>query len=621
MKKYFCCILLIFLASNLLDANPLRERIYMQTDKRLYLAGELVLIKVLTTDQNLIPLDFSKIAYVELVGDTIARLQIMIELTNGTGSGQMQLPAELPTGYYRLIAYTQFMRNEGADVFFEKNIAVLNTFLSDFYPTETETRTERHFTPVVNSDFATVSLQTNKATYTTRERGELVLTGLPDNIHTLSVSIAGRELMPATESSASLFRRNRAKNSTVFSNEFLPEYEGHIIRGKIIDNQIEIPDADEEIDENFIASITAQLNVVDSLLQVLQQLTLNQQTHNTIELLSSERVRIAESLGLTDESASERLFSFPVLSIPGEGIRFFAGQRNQTDDVLFFTTGISGATEIATVLYHTDGKYRIDILSPFVNRYVPHQMPALHIDSSYYGQLLERSVALQLFHYFSEDPSANQNIPEPFFKAVPTWSYPLDEYTRFTTMREVFVEFITGARFRRNAGRWEISILTRRGNFLSYGTMPLVLLDGVPIADHGVIFNYDPLAVEIINIYYGPIVMGGYFFDGIVELITYRRLHQNLVLDRSSQVLSYEGPQLPFLLDAPDYSNINNRQSRIPDGRHTLLWNPDVRTDGNTSITLPFDTSDLTGEFQATIEGVTKDGQFIFATTVFKVER
>jgi len=248
-------------------------------------------------------------------------------------------------------------------------------------------------------------------------------------------------------------------------------------------------------------------------------------------------------------------------------------------------------------------------------------MPALHIDTAYYSQALERSVALQVFRYFSENPSANQNVPQPYFKMEPTWSYPLDEYTRFTTMREVFIEFIVGARFRRNpaSGKQELQVLSERGDRLEYETMPFVVLDGVPIADHDAIFNYDPLAVEHINIYYGPFMFGGQQFNGIVELFTYRRLYQDLNLNRSSQILAYEGPQLPYRFDAPNYSDEINRNRLMPDARHTLLWNPNVITDGKTSIRLPFDTSDLTGEFKVTVEGITKEGEIIFATAFFKV--
>ena len=166
----------------------------------------------------------------------------------------------------------------------------------------------------------------------------------------------------------------------------------------------------------------------------------------------------------TGKSEAGEFFLAPGIAFPGEGIRFFAGRKNEKGDVLFITSGISGTDEIATVVYDADDKYRVDIQSPFITRYTPEQKPEMRIDSAYYGQILERSVALQLFHYFSEEPSENQNVPESFFKLKPNWSYILDEYTRFTTMREVFIEFVNGARFRRNAGKWEISVLAKIGD-------------------------------------------------------------------------------------------------------------------------------------------------------------
>lgn len=567
MRRYIYSLLLIVITFDgfavhffgNVDKYELRERIYLQTDKHLYLSGEQVLMKVFTTDTEQIPIALSKIAYVELVDDSIARIQIMIELTDGTSAGRIQLPTNLPTGYYRLIAYTQFMKNEGIDVFFEKKIAVINVFQSNDHPVQVELLTENNFSPAEENEFDMVSLQPDKTSYTTRERGELLLNGLPENIHTLSVSIAGKEFLPIGESDISLFLKNQTKKSTTFTGEFLPEYEGHIITGKIIDNQI--------------------------------------------------------------ENAGDDMLLIPCISFPEKGIRFFAGQKNNTEYVRFFTSGISGTKEIATIVYNTDERYRLDIQSPFVNQYTAEPTPALRLDSAYNGQLLERSVALQVLHYFSENLPAHQHISEPYFKMLPTCSYLLSEYTRFMTMREIFSEFIVGSRFRKKDEKWELSVLVKKGHDYIYGTMPLVLLDGVPISDHSVIYGYDPFSVERINIYYGPIVLGGYTFDGIVELTTYRHLHQDLQLNGSLQILTYEAPQLPYRLDTPDYSMGKNRQSRIPDGRHTLLWNPNVQTDGKTSIRLPFDTSDLTGEFQATMEGVTKDGEMIYTTSFFTVDR
>ena len=543
------------------DRSNLHERMYVQTDKSVYLAGEPVLMKLLTTDDENIPLVFSKVGYAELIRDSIAILQIKVELTNGTGSGQMVLPVNLPSGYYRLIAYTQFMRNEGASVFFEKTIAVINTFQSDYQPIENNSKSE----PVISNDRETeasvISLNPNKATYTTRERGEMIINGLPENIYTLSVSIAGKEGISIPEPEKSNTAINEFPKQT---DPFLPEYEGPIITGKIINNETGNP------------------------------LPMNMET---------SKIKLS-----------------PVIAFPGDKIWFFSGKISETDHrVLFFTSGNPGTKEIATVLYNSGEKYHIEIQSPFVNRFKPKPLPALRVDSSCYDQLLSRSVALQVFRYFSKDSSEIQNISSSYLKIKPSSSYRLDDYTRYTTMAEVFTEIIINARFHKNSGKQELEVLIKRSSNYSYG-YPLVLLDGVPISDHEAIYNYDPRLVERINIYDNSYVLGSFLFDGIIELKTYRGLHQNLNLNTSSKIIQYETPQAPYRFETPDYSNEKNRHSIMPDSRHTLLWNPDLRSDGQDTIRVPFDTSDLTGEFQATVEGITKDGKIVYATATFKVE-
>jgi hypothetical protein len=128
------------------------------------------------------------------------------------------------------------------------------------------------------------------------------------------------------------------------------------------------------------------------------------------------------------------------------------------------------------------------------------------------------------------------------------------------------------------------------------------------------------LLVERINVYADSYALGLFSFDGIIEFKTYHGSHEKFNLNESSQIVTYETPQPPFHLDTPDYSYEENRHSLMPDSRHTLLWNPDVRSEGNTSVKLPFDTSDLTGEFKVTVEGKTKEGKNIFANSFFKVE-
>ena len=150
-------------------------------------------------------------------------------------------------------------------------------------------------------------------------------------------------------------------------------------------------------------------------------------------------------------------------------------------------------------------------------------------------------------------------------------------------------------------------------------TRPLVVLDGIPVMDHEIIYRYNPLLVERINLYDDEYIYEELRFDGIAEFITYEHNYPTLSTDQSTQIVNYAGTQAPRRLYTPDYSREENRQSRLPDYRHTLLWEPALQTNGHPTLEIPFDTSDYTGEFQVTVEGLTKEGEIITATASFEV--
>jgi hypothetical protein len=111
------------------EANERDEKIYLQTDKSFYISGEICWFKSYIVDASLHkPISLSKVAYVEILNhDAKPILQGKISLQNGTGSGSFFLPLYLPSGSYKIRAYTNWMKNFGPEYFFEKNITVVNT--------------------------------------------------------------------------------------------------------------------------------------------------------------------------------------------------------------------------------------------------------------------------------------------------------------------------------------------------------------------------------------------------------------------------------------------------------------------------------------------------------------
>src|ERR1700722_11043132 len=107
-----------------------QEKIFAHTDKTFYLAGEILWVKLYCVDAlTHKSLDLSKLAYVEVLGhDNRTALQGKNDLDKGHGEGSFSLPPSIHTGNYRLRAYTNWMKNDGPQNFFEQPITIVNVF-------------------------------------------------------------------------------------------------------------------------------------------------------------------------------------------------------------------------------------------------------------------------------------------------------------------------------------------------------------------------------------------------------------------------------------------------------------------------------------------------------------
>lgn len=104
MKKTILLILGCLL-SLLLQAQEV-ERVYVSTDKNAYLSGERVWCSLFCVNQEGKTAPGSTIAYLELISNEGTALEVKAGLYNGRGAASFLLPARIPGGTYRLIAYT-----------------------------------------------------------------------------------------------------------------------------------------------------------------------------------------------------------------------------------------------------------------------------------------------------------------------------------------------------------------------------------------------------------------------------------------------------------------------------------------------------------------------------------
>jgi hypothetical protein len=545
--------------------GEIRERIHVSTDKENYVAGELVWMKLISTDGEGVPLSFSRVGYVELANEEQSDIRTRIELIGGIGEGSMLLPATLPTGYYRLVGYTRWMWNGGKEIFFDKRIGVVNPGMAEVYSDVAEDATEStQASPTtvsvsVSPTSNNLSVSSDNSTYQPRSEVHLDISDIPADIHTLSVSVTAADALgdfaaPSLES----WKRGLPTGPQPFSGEYEAEYEGAIVTGHLVSTE-------------------------------------------TGETTYSPDV-------------------LPLAAFPGERIDLFGGSLDETGRVVFRTTRATGFDEIATTMRENGDKpLHIDIDAPFFGGDLTGSIPSFPLADIDETSMLQQSLAMQLQYSYISDSLLRRSVASTHFSERPNYSYDLDEWRRFATMDEVITEFVALTRFKPVDGKHQLEVTNEELIASGHQGDLLVLIDGIPIFDHEIVYNYNPLHVSRIDIYNDRYMFGGNIFYGIVAFYTTDNRYPDLQPDPFTQISSYDSPQARRLFYSPDYTDPSILASRIPDYRHTLYWNANVKSE-NGVAGVNFFTSDLRGKYQVLVEGITTSGEAVSAVYPIEVK-
>ncbi|MBS1528498.1 MAG: hypothetical protein JST19_22820, partial [Bacteroidetes bacterium] len=106
--------------------NPV-EKVYLQLDRTYYMPGDTLWFKAyVTAGAKHVPSGLSNVLNIVLAGDknNVAQM-IKLPVIGGLTWGNIALPDTLVAGSYRVIAYTNWMRNAGPDYFFSRDIRII----------------------------------------------------------------------------------------------------------------------------------------------------------------------------------------------------------------------------------------------------------------------------------------------------------------------------------------------------------------------------------------------------------------------------------------------------------------------------------------------------------------
>lgn len=310
------------------------------------------------------------------------------------------------------------------------------------------------------------------------------------------------------------------------------------------------------------------------------------------------------------------------LSVPGTHFQLYTSKSNNEGLVHFNTKDFYGSKLIvAQANAQQNSRYRIDFQSPFSESYSSFKIPPFY-SSNAANNLLQQSINMQVQNVYARDTgtySLPAPIDTAHFFGKPDARYILEDYTRFPTMEEVLREYVREINVRKNRDNFHLTMVVKNEAGNPDVKDPVVLLDGVPQFDKGnKITHYNALKVKELEIIKDKYYLGPATFNGIASFTTYKGDLEGFQLDTAATIMDYDALQLKRDFYSPVYQTKDELVSRLPDFRNVLYWAPDIKTGNNGKQQVSFYTSDQPGKYAVVLQGLSPSGRA--GSKVFTIE-
>lgn len=568
MKKNLYILLLIFTV-NLVHGQSAseeflmpEERIYLHQNTTLLMSGEYLYYKLYCLNSETGALsDMSKVAYVELVGkDGQVIFSHKVRLEKGSGAGDFFVPTSVPSGNYKLVAFTRWMRNGEVEDFFQNDVVVINPFQNNqsglIRSVSDSTRSAgANANTAVNlpSDPAAIEFHLNPQTTGNREQIALTINSVPSDWHgdySLSVRKTIAKLpVPQRETSnafAESLKGNTESIKVSSQNTMtLPELRGELLTGTVfrIDTGEKVPNR-----------------------------------------------RVALSIPATN-------YLFKISSTRENGTFFFNVDESYTNE-----------QALIQVIGEDRDAFRIEIDEFESPDYSNLTFSDFVLDDTMEAFILEQSVQNQIQNAYAENRIDSirkiEDFP-PFFH-TPSHEYYLDDYTRFPTIKETIIEVIEQASTRQRKGKQFIHVRVYDDD-VETGLNSLLLIDGLFIQDHNTVVEAKASKIKKISVINQQYLYGSEVFEGIISMESYEGDFIESLPALKEKDTKLFRPELAKDYFDQDY-RYPERYKRIPDYRTQLVWEPQFKLDGSTE-TMTFYTSDVKGSYEVVLEGFNEQGK------------
>lgn len=562
------------------------ESVFIHFNSSVLLVGEYLHYQLYCLNTDLDHFSkLSKLGYVELVGkegEVVFKHKIILK--NGLGNGDFFIPTTVNSGSYKLVGYTNWMRNGEKQLFFKSDITIVNPYNADDSEIKSkkpifidslegfQTEQRKEDTPIFDKEYQEgypLVLNLTKKRFVKREKVALKLLftevqNLAFGNYSLSVRKQNEIPEPLIQNATSFIKNTLERDvhyvSDGSSSIYLPELRGELISGWVSSNNV----------KSSVKNIPVGISI-----------------------------------------PGEHYF-FKVLMTDAVGKFHFNISDNYSGDKIIFQ-----------VLSQNTRDYKVQLKESSVD-FSDLDFKKVELDSSMNNVILQRSIHNQIenaFYTFRPD-SLLLTSPTKFLENKGKKVYVLDDYERFKTVQETIVEILSEVGVKKiNKDNSAIQV-QGFDNVSSSDLPPLILLDGCFIQNHDALLDFDARKIKEISVFRHQFVFGPQIFRGAFIITTTKGSDYEQFYD--DDILSYSDvnkTQLSKRYFAQRYNPLELEQklSHLPDDRLQLLWLPQLNIDSK-ETDIEFYTSDVSGTFEISLEGFTEKSEPISIRKTIFVE-
>ncbi len=576
------------------------EKIDLQLDKNICLAGDSIWFKAYCLQKNNTTSHLSKVLYLEIFNDSKkVFVQQKHELIDGKSWGVVAIPESVKTGYYYLRAYTQYMRNFSVLQYHSEELQIINPTL---LPAPIAAATE--IVEKANSDTNSNQVYRIPRVLAPRIEGLNKTYGRRDLIN-LNIHMPDQKMTNV---------------SVVVRKKGLKTLEEEKVISKLENNPWLINSYASHLGALKLKDETGLDKILNDVNKMLENVEGSTSENQKLKYIPEIKNATISGLVIEKETKKPAPNIYCVASVIDRIPQIHVSSSKQDGSFIFNLNELEGTQNIFVSMKNVSAeKYELLINNDFSNDFPLIKPQALTFDSMQH-QLVERlflenelkinfKKVTQTEVFPADDFSPSRtNISDNNLKIV------LSDFVNTPKMQDVFNELVPGVSVKKEAGQTRLFIFNKEEQ--RYYKSPIVLLDNVPVHNIDRLLKIDPIQVEDIEVIHSNYMLGEYMIDGLIFINTKTDDFAKYTWDDESAFLTYK-----TLSKSPAFyqSKYSSKKDRTPDFRNVLYWNPNIEFNG-TSKELEFYTSDMTGEYEVVVHGYTKDGTPCYKRSFFKIQ-